>query len=74
MLVARNVQLLSSAHSDDNRDYLAETSDADRYAMATVFARRDGAVRHAWSSELWFVPPEPGRASGTGSLKRPPPA
>ncbi|RAG81960.1 DUF899 domain-containing protein [Streptacidiphilus pinicola] len=57
----RSARLLSSAHSTYNRDYLAETSDADQCAMATVFTRRDGAIRHAWSSELWFVPPEPGQ-------------
>ena len=57
----RSARLLSSAHCGYNRDYLAETSDADQYAMATVFTRRDGVIRHAWSSELWFVPPEPGQ-------------
>ena len=29
--------------------------------MATTFTRADGKIRHCWSSELWFVPPEPGQ-------------
>jgi hypothetical protein len=33
--------------------------------MATVFVRRDGEIRHFWSSELQKVPPDPGQTSGT---------
>ena len=29
--------------------------------MATVFVRRDGAVRHFWSSELFTAPLDPGQ-------------
>jgi predicted dithiol-disulfide oxidoreductase (DUF899 family) len=29
--------------------------------MATTFTRADGKIRLCWSSELWFVPPEPGQ-------------
>jgi predicted dithiol-disulfide oxidoreductase (DUF899 family) len=57
----RHSRLLSSATNDYNRDYHAERSDDDQFAMATVFTRRDGAIRHFWSSEEWFVAPEPGQ-------------
>jgi predicted dithiol-disulfide oxidoreductase (DUF899 family) len=57
----RHARLLSSANTTYNRDYNAELSDAEQFAMATMFARRDGAIRHFWSSESWFVPPEPGQ-------------
>jgi predicted dithiol-disulfide oxidoreductase (DUF899 family) len=55
----RHARLLSCAGTTYNEDYHAESSDADQFAMATVFARRDGKIHHAWSSELWFVAPEP---------------
>ena len=57
----RHARLLSSANTTYNRDYNAELSDADQFAMATTFARRDGVIRHFWSSEMWLVPPEPGQ-------------
>jgi predicted dithiol-disulfide oxidoreductase (DUF899 family) len=57
----RQARLLSSANTTYNRDYQAETSDEDQFAMATVFARRDGKIHHFWSSEVWFAEPEPGQ-------------
>jgi predicted dithiol-disulfide oxidoreductase (DUF899 family) len=57
----RNVRLLSSAGTTYNADYHAETSDEDQFAMATVFSRTDGRIHHRWSSEVWFVAPEPGQ-------------
>ena len=57
----RYARLLSSAGNDYNRDYHAERSDGDQFASATIFARRDGAIRHFWSSEEWFVTPERGQ-------------
>jgi predicted dithiol-disulfide oxidoreductase (DUF899 family) len=30
-------------------------------AGEAVFVRRDGKLRHFWSSELWLVPSEPGQ-------------
>ena len=56
----RNARLLSSEHNNYNRDYQAESPE-EQYAMATVFTRRDGRMHHVWSSELWFVPAEPGQ-------------
>lgn len=58
----RNARLLSSAGTTYNRDYRAEASDAEQRPMATVFTRRDGMIRHFWSSELFLAPMEPGQA------------
>ena len=57
----RNVRLLSSAATTYNRDYHAEGPDGEQFAMASTFVRREGRMRHFWSSELWFAPPEPGQ-------------
>ena len=54
-------RLLSSAGTTYNRDYLAEHPDGAQFAMLNVFVNRDGAIRHFWSSEEWYVPPEPGQ-------------
>jgi predicted dithiol-disulfide oxidoreductase (DUF899 family) len=56
----RNVRLLSSQGTSFNADYHAEARD-EQYAMATVFTKRDGRIHHFWSSEVWFVPPDPGQ-------------
>ncbi len=58
----RNLRLLSSAGTTYNRDYQAEASDAEQRPMATVFTRRDGTIRHFWSSELILAPMEPGQS------------
>jgi len=55
----RNVRLLSSASSTYNADYNGE-SERGQNPIATVFVRRDGAIRHFWSSELFDAPTEPG--------------
>ena len=57
----RHVRLLSSAGTSYNRDYHAETSDADQRPMATVMVRRDGAIHHFWSSEMLAAPLDPGQ-------------
>jgi predicted dithiol-disulfide oxidoreductase (DUF899 family) len=55
----RNVRLLSSAGTTYNADYHGE-SDRGQNPIATVFVRRDGVIRHFWSSELFDAPTEPG--------------
>ena len=55
----RNIRLLSSANTTYNADYHGE-SDRGQSPIATVFVRRDGAIRHFWSSELFDAPTEPG--------------
>ena len=57
----RHARLLSSVGSTYNRDYQAEQSDAEQFAMLTTFRRSDGVTRHFWSSEEWQVPPDPGQ-------------
>jgi predicted dithiol-disulfide oxidoreductase (DUF899 family) len=57
----RNARLLSAAATTYNADYHVENSDAEQLAMVTVFTQRDGKIHHFWSSETWFVPPEPGQ-------------
>jgi predicted dithiol-disulfide oxidoreductase (DUF899 family) len=55
----RHARLLSSANNTYNHDYHAEGPDGQD-PMATVFTRRDGKIRHFWSSELYLVPTDPG--------------
>ena len=51
----RHARLLSSAGNTYNADYGAEDENGFQWPLATVFVRRDGAVHHYWSSELWWV-------------------
>jgi predicted dithiol-disulfide oxidoreductase (DUF899 family) len=55
----RNVRLLSSADSTYNADYHGE-GERGQNPIATIFVRRDGKLRHFWSSELFFAPTEAG--------------
>jgi len=57
----RNLQLLSSADNNYNRDYHGEELDGDQRPALNVFARRKGVVRHFWASELMFAKAEPGQ-------------
>lgn len=56
----RFARLLSSANNTYNRDYLAEDENELQRPVASVFTKRDGAIRHFWSSELLAAPTEPG--------------
>jgi predicted dithiol-disulfide oxidoreductase (DUF899 family) len=53
--------LLSSANNTFNRDYNAEDETGQQLPLAHVFARRGKKIHHFWSSELFFVKPEPGQ-------------
>ncbi len=55
------IRMLSSAESTYNRDYHAEAPDGSQWPIATVFVRRDGAIHHHWSSELFYAPAAPGQ-------------
>jgi predicted dithiol-disulfide oxidoreductase (DUF899 family) len=57
----RRLRLLSSAASTYNRDYLAETAEGAQRPMLTVFQRDGDAIRHFWSSELFYAPSDPGQ-------------
>jgi predicted dithiol-disulfide oxidoreductase (DUF899 family) len=51
----RHARLLSSSGNRYREDYGATDSNGYQWPLATVFIRRDGAIHHYWSSELWFV-------------------
>src|SRR5205807_5843665 len=42
-------------------DYLAETAEGAQRPMLTVFHRDGDAIRHFWSSELFYAPWDPGQ-------------
>lgn len=52
----RRLQLLSSADSSYNRDYLAETEEGAQRPMLNVFHRDGETIRHFWGSELLYAP------------------
>ncbi|MDA1074078.1 MAG: DUF899 family protein [Proteobacteria bacterium] len=52
----RNLQLLSAANNTYASDYHSEMPDGNQVPMCTVFTRRDGQIRHFWSSEMFFAP------------------
>ena len=52
--------LLSSQRNRFNRDYHGEDEEGRQMPMAHVFVKRDGEVRHFWSSEMLFVKNESG--------------
>jgi predicted dithiol-disulfide oxidoreductase (DUF899 family) len=55
------LRVLSSASNTFNRDYHGEDERGDQRPLLHVFVKKDGAVRHSWSTEVLFVPPEPGQ-------------
>jgi predicted dithiol-disulfide oxidoreductase (DUF899 family) len=57
----RRLRLLSSAATNYNRDYLAETTDGHQRPMLNVFHRDGETVRHFWGSELFYAPIDPGQ-------------
>lgn len=52
----QHLRLLSSFDNTYNDDYHAQTPDGDQLPMMNVFTRRNGEVRHFWSSEMFFAP------------------
>jgi predicted dithiol-disulfide oxidoreductase (DUF899 family) len=56
-----DIRMLSSAENTYNLDYHAEAPDGSQWPIATVFARRDEAIHHCWSSELFYAPAAPGQ-------------
>ena len=57
----RNARLLSSANNTFNADYNAESPEGAQLPISTLFTRRDGTIRHFWSSELFGAPTDPGQ-------------
>jgi predicted dithiol-disulfide oxidoreductase (DUF899 family) len=56
-----DIRMLSSAGNSYNEDYYAQAPDGSQWPIASVFVRRDGAIHHSWSSELFYVPAEEGQ-------------
>lgn len=57
----RHARLLSSAGNSYRSDYGAADSHRYQWPLATVFVRREAAIHHYWSSELWWVAHERGQ-------------
>jgi predicted dithiol-disulfide oxidoreductase (DUF899 family) len=57
----RRLRFLSSATNTYNVDYHAETPEGAQRPMLTVFHQDGNAIRHFWSSELFYAPTEPGQ-------------
>jgi predicted dithiol-disulfide oxidoreductase (DUF899 family) len=53
------LRLLSSAGNSFKRDYNAETPEGHQMPMMTVFQRSGKTIRHFWSSEMFWIKPDP---------------
>jgi predicted dithiol-disulfide oxidoreductase (DUF899 family) len=53
--------LPASAGTTYRTDYNSEQEDGEQLPIATIFVRRDSKIRHFWSSELFYAPPDPGQ-------------
>ena len=54
-----NLRLLSAANNNFKRDYHAESPEGAQLPLMTVFHRDGGQIRHFWTSEMLFTPPDP---------------
>ena len=50
-----NLVLLSAANNSFATDYHTQAPDGRQLPLVNVFVRRDGEIRHFWSSELFFA-------------------
>jgi predicted dithiol-disulfide oxidoreductase (DUF899 family) len=57
----QNLRLFSSGHNNFRRDYHAESHEGDPVPLMTVFRREDDQIRHFWTSEMIFSPPDSGQ-------------
>jgi predicted dithiol-disulfide oxidoreductase (DUF899 family) len=57
----QHARLLSSAGTTYRTDYNSEQEDGEQLPIATIFVRRGSQIRHFWSSELFYAPPDPGQ-------------
>lgn len=57
----RRLRLLSSHGNHFNRDYHGDAEDGSQNTVIHTFVRRAGGIHHLYSSELAFVPGEPGQ-------------
>jgi predicted dithiol-disulfide oxidoreductase (DUF899 family) len=59
----RRLRLLSARGNSFKRDYGSETPEGYSLPLTTVFQRTGDEIRHFWTSELTFAPPDPGQDS-----------
>ena len=57
----RSLRLLSSEQNNFNRQYHGEGEDGSQNSVLHTFVRRDGQVRHFYSSEMAFTPADAGQ-------------
>lgn len=56
-----NLRLLSSQKNTFNRDYFGDADDGSQNSVIHTFVKRGNRIHHAYSSELAFVPTDPGQ-------------
>jgi predicted dithiol-disulfide oxidoreductase (DUF899 family) len=54
-------RVLSSANNTFNRDYHGESADGGQNPLMHVFIKRDGKVRHFYTTEMQFLPSDSGQ-------------
>jgi predicted dithiol-disulfide oxidoreductase (DUF899 family) len=57
----RRARLLSSAGNSFSADYHAEGPDGDQRPLMHVFVRRGEAIRHSYTTEMYFAASDPGQ-------------
>jgi len=57
----RHLRLLSSSSNRFKNDYGAEDAKGQQQPMCNVFQRTPEGIRHFWSSEMLYAPPDPGQ-------------
>jgi predicted dithiol-disulfide oxidoreductase (DUF899 family) len=57
-----NLRILSSSSNSFNADYHAEDAEGGQRPVAHIFSRDESGVHHRYSTELLFVPTEPGQS------------
>lgn len=53
-----DIPFVSAAGTSFSADFHTQTADGAQIPMCNVFVKRDGVVRHFWTSELFFAPSE----------------
>jgi predicted dithiol-disulfide oxidoreductase (DUF899 family) len=57
----RDLKLYSDLNGNYSRDYYAISNEGGDDPALNVFTRRDGTIRHFWSSEMGFATADPGQ-------------
>jgi predicted dithiol-disulfide oxidoreductase (DUF899 family) len=59
----QRLRMLSAAGNNFKHDYHSETPEGYSLPIITVFHRYPDGIRHFWTSELTYLPPDPGQDS-----------